>query len=124
MGRLHAVVYRETTCGAAVKTLLIYCIAALGEIGGCFAFWAWLRLHKSPLWIAPGLLSLAMFAFALTRVDTPTAGRAFAAYGGIYIVSSLLWMWLVESVQPDRWDWIGACVCLGGSALILFAPRG
>lgn len=106
-----------------MKNLLWYSIAALGEIAGCFAFWAWLRLGKSPLWIVPGLVSLIVFAIALTRIDAAYAGRAYAAYGGIYIVSSLLWLWAAEGIQPDRWDTLGAAVCLAGAAMILLGPR-
>jgi small multidrug resistance family-3 protein len=75
-----------------MKSLLWYLLAALGEIGGCFSFWAWLRMQKSPLWIIPGPLALIAFALALTRIDSNHAGRAYAAYGGIYIFSSLLWL--------------------------------
>jgi len=103
---------------------LAYIGAALAEIAGCFAFWAWLRMGKSPLWIAPGVASLVLFAWLLTLVDSEHAGRAYAAYGGVYIVSALLWLWLVEGARPDRWDAIGAAVCLGGAAIILFGPRG
>lgn len=85
-------------------TALIYIGAALAEIAGCFAFWAWLRMGKSPLWLAPGVVSLILFAWLLTRVDSDAAGRAYAAYGGIYICASLAWLWTVEGVRPDRWD--------------------
>jgi small multidrug resistance family-3 protein len=102
----------------------IYIAAAVAEIAGCFAFWAWLRLHQPVWWVIPGLLSLALFAWLLTTIDSVYAGRAYAAYGGIYIAASLLWLWLVEGARPDRWDMIGAAVCLIGAAIILFAPRG
>lgn len=101
-----------------------YALAALGEIGGCFTFWMWLRMHKSGLWVIPGVVSLIVFAFALTRVETGYAGRAFAAYGGIYIISSLFWLWAVEKTRPDRWDLTGAVICLIGAMTILLAPRG
>lgn len=104
-------------------TAFAYIGAALAEIAGCFAFWAWLRMDKSPLWLVPGILSLALFAWLLTLVEADHAGRAYAAYGGIYIVSAIFWMWMVEGVRPDRWDLIGGLVCLGGAALILFGPR-
>lgn len=104
-------------------TAFAYIGAALAEIAGCFAFWAWLRMSKSPLWLLPGILSLALFAWLLTLVEADHAGRAYAAYGGIYIVSAIFWMWLVEGARPDRWDLIGGMVCLGGAALILFGPR-
>jgi len=103
--------------------LPIYLAAALAEIAGCFAFWAWLKLHKSVAWLLPGVVCLLFFAYLLTLVDTPAAGRAYAAYGGIYIVASLGWLWLAEGVRPDRWDVIGAFVCLAGAGLILLGPR-
>lgn len=97
--------------------------AAIAEIAGCFAFWAWLRMSASPLWLIPGIVSLIAFACLLTLVDTPAAGRAYAAYGGIYVVASLVWLRLVEGVEPDRWDISGALLCLAGMAVILYGPR-
>lgn len=104
-------------------SVFVYIAAALAEIAGCFAFWAWLRLGKSVLWLVPGVASLLLFAFLLTRVEAAFAGRSYAAYGGIYIASSLLWLWQVEGARPDRWDLIGATVCLAGAAVILWGPR-
>ena len=101
----------------------IYATAALAEIAGCFAFWAWLRLDRSALWLIPGMLALALFAYLLTRIDVAFAGRAYAAYGGVYIAASLLWLWLAEGTRPDRWDLAGALVCLLGAGMILFGPR-
>lgn len=98
---------------------LAYVGAALDEIAGCFAFWAWLRLDRSPLWLIPGVLSLCLFAYLLTLVDAEHAGRTYAAYGGVYIVSALFWLWAAEGVKPDRWDVIGATACLLGAAIIL-----
>jgi small multidrug resistance family-3 protein len=107
-----------------VKLWLIYPLAALAEIGGCFAFWAWLKLDRSLLWLAPGVACLIAFAWLLTLVPSEAAGRAFAAYGGVYICASLIWMALVEKTPPDRWDILGGLVCLVGAGLILFGPRG
>ncbi len=104
-------------------TPIAYIGAALAEIAGCFAFWAWLRLGKSAWWLAPGVASLMLFAWLLTLVDAPAAGRAYAAYGGIYIAASLCWLWAVEGVRPDRWDVSGAALCLAGAVLILAGPR-
>jgi small multidrug resistance family-3 protein len=104
-------------------SFLVYGAAALAEIGGCFAFWAWLRSGASVLWLIPGVASLVVFALLLTLIPAEAAGRAFAAYGGVYIVSSLAWMGLVEGVRPDRFDVLGAAVCLAGAAIILLAPR-
>ena len=106
-----------------MKSVAIYIAAAIAEIAGCFAFWAWLRLGNSALWVIPGLVALALFAFLLTKVDSLFAGRAYAAYGGIYIAASLGWLWAVEGARPDRWDAAGAVICLIGAAVILFGPR-
>ena len=105
-------------------SLPIFALAALAEIAGCFAVWAWARQGASALWLVPGLVSLAVFAFALTRIESDFAGRAFAAYGGVYIAASLIWMWAAEGQRPDGWDLLGGAVCLAGTAIILFAPRG
>lgn len=104
-------------------TLVWFALAAIAEIAGCFAFWAWLRKDASAWWLLPGIASLIVFAWALTRVDAAYAGRAYAAYGGVYIVASLIWLWRVEGARPDRWDVMGAAVCIAGAALILFGPR-
>ena len=103
--------------------LLAFVGAAVAEIAGCFAFWAWLRLGKSVWWAIPGTLSLILFAYLLTLVDVEHAGRAYAVYGGIYIVAALVWLWLAEGVRPDRWDLVGASISLIGAAVILLGPR-
>ena len=101
----------------------VYSLAALAEIAGCFAFWAWLKLDKPIWWLIPGVASLALFAWLLTLIDSAAAGRAYAAYGGVYIAASLLWLWLAEGIRPDRWDITGMAVALVGSAIILAGPR-
>ncbi|MCL6706373.1 YnfA family protein [Pseudomonas sp. R2.Fl] len=103
---------------------LIYAGAALAEIAGCFSFWVWLRLGRSVWWIAPGMVSLALFAYLLTLVPADAAGRAYAAYGGIYIAMSLGWLWLAEGQRPDHWDIAGALICLVGASIILLPARG
>lgn len=105
------------------STIAFYVAAAIAEIAGCFAFWAWLRLDRSVFWLAPGMISLAVFAYLLTRIDASFAGRTYAAYGGIYICASLLWLWAIEGQKPDRWDMTGGIICLIGAAVILWAPR-
>lgn len=102
---------------------LLFLLAALFEIAGCYAFWMWLRLDRSALWILPGLLSLTLFALILTRVEASFAGRAYAAYGGVYIVASLAWLALIEKTRPLLSDWLGAALCLVGAAIILFGSR-
>jgi small multidrug resistance family-3 protein len=101
----------------------IFTLTALFEIAGCFAFWAWARQGASVLWLVPGVAALIAFAWLLTRVDTEFAGRAYAAYGGIYIVASLIWLWAFEGTRPDRWDLAGGAVCILGAMLILLGPR-
>jgi small multidrug resistance family-3 protein len=103
-----------------MRTALVYAAAALAEIAGCFSVWAWLRNGRSARLVAPGVLSLVLFAWLLTRVDSNAAGRAYAAYGGVYIAVSLVWLWAVEGVRPDRWDLVGAGLCLVGAAIIVF----
>lgn len=104
-------------------TVFAYIAAALAEVAGCFAFWAWLRLDKSVLWLIPGTGCLVLFAYLLTLVDAVAAGRAYAAYGGIYIAASLAWLWGIEGLRPDRWDATGAALCLLGAAIIIAGPR-
>ena len=106
-----------------MTTLLIYIGAAVAEIAGCFALCAVVRHNASNLWLIPGLLSLALFGWLLTQVDVAFAGRAYAVYGGIYIAASLAWLWAVEGRMPDRWDILGALVCIAGAMIILYAPR-
>ena len=77
----------------------------------------------SVFWLVPGLVSLAVFAWLLTLAPSDFAGRAYAAYGGVYIAASLLWLWMVEKQRPDPWDLTGAAICLAGAAVILFPPR-
>ncbi|MFC5505607.1 MULTISPECIES: YnfA family protein [Hyphomicrobiales] len=106
-----------------MKTYVTFAAAALAEIAGCFAFWAWLRHDKSWVWLIPGLLALAVFAYLLTLAETDAAGRSYAAYGGVYIFAAVAWLWAVEGQRPDRWDILGVAICLVGSAIMIFAPR-
>ena len=106
-----------------MRTALLYTAAALAEIAGCFAFWSWLRLDRPLWWLLPGMAALALFAALLAVSPAAQAGRAYAAYGGVYIVAALGWLWLVEGYRPDRWDLLGAAVSLAGAAIILLAPR-
>lgn len=99
----------------------LFALAAFLEIAGCFAVWAVAR-GASPLWLGPGAVALGLFALLLALADEPFAGRAFAAYGGVYVAASLMWLWAVEGQRPDRWDALGAAAVLAGAALIL-RPR-
>jgi len=98
-------------------------IAAAFEIAGCYTFWMWLRQDKSLYWLLPGILCLVLFAFVLTRVEAELAGRSYAAYGGIYIVASLIWLSSVEKSRILLTDYIGVILCLFGAGIILFDPK-
>lgn len=104
-----------------ISNLTAFAIAALLEIAGCFAFWMWLRRGASAGWALAGTIALVGFAVALTRVDSAFAGRAYAAYGGIYIAFAVVWLWLAEGQRPTTTDIIGAAVAVAG-ALIILSP--
>lgn len=106
-----------------VSSLLIFMLAALFEIGGGYAVWQWLRAGKG---IVVGLLGFALLAlYGVVPTLQPAAfGRVYVAYGGIFVVVSLLWGWLVDGVPPDRFDWVGGSIILCGSAIMMFWPRG
>lgn len=106
-----------------MPTIAAYLGAAFFEIAGCFAFWGWLRLGKPVWWLIPGMVSLALFAWLLTLVESDAAGRAYAAYGGVYVAASLAWLWIAEGFRPDRWDLIGGAICIAGAAVIIAGPR-
>ena len=103
----------------------LFALAALAEIAGCFAFWTWWKQGGSALWLMAGVLALVVFAQALAMTPADAAGRAFAGYGGIYIVFALLWLWLVEGQNLRPSDLIGAALALAGAGVILWgALRG
>lgn len=106
-----------------MTSVAVYILAAGCEIAGCFAFWAWARSNAAAGWLVAGVVSLVAFALLLTRVDVAFAGRAYAAYGGVYIAASLVWLWLVEGRVPDRLDLAGAGLCLAGVAVIVAGHR-
>ena len=106
-----------------MTSALLYVAAAAGEIAGCFAFWAWLRLGQSPWWIVPGIFSLVVFAVLLTESMPRSPGAPMPPMAASTSWPRSLWLWLIEGARPDRWDLIGASVCLGGAAIILFGPR-
>ncbi len=104
--------------------IALFALAAFLEIAGCFAFWLWVRRGASPVLVILGIASLIGFALALTRVDSAFAGRAYAAYGGIYIAASLVWLWVIEGQTPTRADVTGAILAVIGALVIIgFATR-
>ncbi len=100
----------------------LFVVTAIAEIVGCYLPYLWLRKGASPWLLAPAGLALALFAWLLTLHPTG-AGRTYAAYGGVYVATAVLWLWLVEGHQPDRWDIIGGAVCILGMAIIVLGPR-
>lgn len=107
----------------ALRTICLFVLTALAEILGCYMFYLWLRKAHTPWLLLPASVSLAAFAWLLT-LHPFAAGRTYAAYGGVYVATALMWLWRVEGVRPDAWDLIGAAVSVVGMALIAFAPRG
>lgn len=107
-----------------MRNIGLFALAALFEIAGCFAFWLWLRRGVSPMVAVLGVVSLIAFAIVLTRVDSAFAGRAYAAYGGIYVAASLVWLWLAEGQRPTATDLVGAGIAIIGALVIIgFASR-
>lgn len=104
-------------------SLVAFVAAAIFEIAGCYAFWAWMRRGATPFVSILGVLSLIAFAIALTRVESAFAGRAYAAYGGIYIAASLGWLWVIERQRPTMMDAIGAALAIIGALVILSRAR-
>lgn len=105
-----------------LKTVSLFFVTALAEIVGCYLPYLWLRENK-PIWLlVPGALSLVLFVWLLSLHPT-AAGRVYAAYGGVYIVMAILWLWVINGIQPTVWDVIGSLVALLGMAIIMFAPR-
>ena len=105
-----------------IKTIAIFSLTAVAELTGCYLPYLWLRKGGSLWLLLPTMLSLSLFAWLLTLHPTG-AGRTYAAYGGIYVVIAVFWMWLMEGQRPDRWDLFGAGISLLGMAIIVFAPR-
>lgn len=103
-------------------SFLIFLAAAIFEIGGCYLVWLAVRNGQPWLWL-PAVLSLAFFGYLLSLTETSSAGRAFAIYGGIYILASVVFMGAIEGVRPDRWDLLGTGLALAGAMVIFFAPR-
>lgn len=106
-----------------IRTILAFVGAAILEIAGCYSAWMWIRLGKSPLWLLLGAVALVLFALTLTQVETTFAGRAYAAYGGVYILAALVWARLVEQRTLDLADFLGAMLCFAGALVILLGRR-
>jgi small multidrug resistance family-3 protein len=105
------------------RSLVLFVLAALAEIGGAWLIWQGWREHRGVWWIAAGIVALGAYGFVATFQPDPNFGRILAAYGGIFVAGSLAWGMVVDKFRPDRWDLIGAAICLIGVAVIIYAPR-
>lgn len=106
-----------------LRSLLLFAVAALAEIGGAWLVWQGVREHRGVLWIGAGVVALGLYGFVATLQPDAHFGRILAAYGGIFVAGSLAWGVVVDKFQPDRWDAIGAAICLLGVAVIMYGPR-
>lgn len=106
-----------------VRTFALFFATAGAEIVGCYLPFLWLRRDAPAWYLIPAAASLAAFAWLLTLHPETPAGRTYAAYGGVYVATAVLWLWIVDGQQPDGWDLLGAIVCIAGMAIIFFGPR-
>ncbi|WP_089157829.1 YnfA family protein [Micromonospora sp. NBS 11-29] len=105
------------------RSILLFLVAALAEIGGAWLVWQGWRENRGLLWIAGGIIALGVYGFVATFQPDPNFGRILAAYGGVFVAGSLAWGMLVDKFRPDRYDLVGAAICLVGVAIIMYAPR-
>ena len=105
------------------KSVLLFALAAVAEIGGAWLVWQGVREHRGFAWVGVGVVALAAYGFVATLQDDPHFGRILAAYGGVFVAGSLAWGMALDGFRPDRWDLVGATVCLIGVALIMYGPR-
>jgi len=108
---------------AALRSLALFGLAALFEIGGAWLVWQGWREHRGLLFVAAGVLSLGLYGFVAALQPDPNFGRVLAAYGGVFVAGSLAWGMLVDRFRPDRYDLVGALICLVGVAIIMYGPR-
>jgi small multidrug resistance family-3 protein len=106
------------------RSIVLFVVAALAEIGGAWLVWQGVREHRGLAWIGAGVLALGLYGFVATLQPDPHFGRILAAYGGVFVAGSLAWGVLVDGFRPDRWDLLGSASCLVGVAVIMYAPRG
>ncbi|WP_327091265.1 YnfA family protein [Nonomuraea sp. NBC_01738] len=107
-----------------VRSLLLFALAALAEIGGAWLIWQGVREQRGAWWIGAGIVALGAYGFVATLQPDANFGRILAAYGGIFVAGSLAWGMVMDGFRPDRWDVIGSLICLAGVAVIMYSPRG
>lgn len=106
-----------------LRSLLLFALAALAEIGGAWLVWQGWREHRGLWFVAAGMVALGIYGFVATFQPDSNFGRILAAYGGVFVAGSLVWGVLVDGFRPDRWDVTGAVICLFGVGVIMYAPR-
>lgn len=106
------------------RSIALFLVAALLEIGGAWLVWQGLREHRGGVWIGAGVIALGLYGFVATLQPDAQFGRILAGYGGVFVAGSLAWGMVADGYRPDRYDIIGALVCLAGVAVIMYAPRG
>ncbi|MGB9280861.1 MAG: YnfA family protein [Pseudonocardiaceae bacterium] len=107
-----------------LRSIGLFVLAAIAEIGGAWLIWQGVREHRGIIWIGAGIVALGFYGFAATLQPDAHFGRILAAYGGVFVAGSLAWGMVVDGYTPDRYDIIGAVICLIGVAVIVYAPRG
>ena len=107
-----------------IRSLLLFTLAALAEIGGAWLIWQSIREHKPAWYAALGVIALGAYGFVAAFQPDANFGRVLAAYGGVFVAGSLGWAVLIDQFRPDRYDLTGALICLAGVAVIMYAPRG
>ncbi|MDQ3785219.1 MAG: YnfA family protein [Actinomycetota bacterium] len=106
------------------RSLLLFVVAALAEIGGAWLVWQGVREERGLVWVGAGVVALGLYGFVATFQSDPHFGRILAAYGGVFVGGSLVWGVVVDGFRPDKWDVLGAAACLLGVLVIMYAPRG
>jgi small multidrug resistance family-3 protein len=106
-----------------LRSILLFVLAALAEIGGAWLVWQGIREHRGLVFVGTGILALGAYGFVATFQTDPHFGRILAAYGGVFVAGSLAWGMLVDGFRPDRYDLLGAALCLVGVAVIMYGPR-
>ena len=109
---------------ALARSILLFVLAAIAEIGGAWLIWQGVREQRGWIWMGAGVVALGVYGFVATLQPDAQFGRILAAYGGIFVAGSLLWGMALDGYRPDRWDLTGALICLVGVGIIMYAPRG
>lgn len=107
-----------------LRSVALFLLAAILEIGGAWLIWQGLREHRGIGWIGAGVVSLGLYGFVATLQPSADFGRILAAYGGVFVAGSLVWGMILDGYRPDRFDVTGAAICLAGVGIIMYAPRG